>query len=81
MFSQKEHLIDKGLTERQIKAVLFVKEKGKITNSIYREMFEITEKTAFRDLEKLIKLKILKKEGEKKRHILQIECLKNVPIK
>ena len=62
----KEHLIDKGLTERQIKAVLFVKEKGKITNSIYREMFEITEKTAFRDLEKLIKLKILKKEGEKK---------------
>jgi len=62
----EEYLTDKGLNERQIKAVLFVKEKGKITNSIYREMFEITEKTAFRDLEKLIKLNFLKKEGEKK---------------
>lgn len=62
----EEYLIDKGLNERQVKAVLFVKEKGKITNSIYRELFEITEKTAFRDLEKLIKLDILKKEGEKK---------------
>ncbi len=62
----EEYLIDKGLNERQIKAALFVKEKGKITNSIYRDMFEVTEKTAFRDLEKLIKLNILKKEGEKK---------------
>jgi predicted HTH transcriptional regulator len=29
-------------------------------------MFETTKETAFRDLEKLIKLSILKKKGEKK---------------
>jgi hypothetical protein len=29
-------------------------------------MFDITEKTAFRDFEKLIKLHLLRKEGEKK---------------
>lgn len=62
----EEHLKDEGLSERQIKAVLYVKENGKITNSDYRKMFEISEKTAFRDFEKLVELKILKKEGAKK---------------
>ena len=59
-------LKDKGLSERQIKVVLFVKENRSITNSDYRKMFEVSEKTAFRDFEKLVELKILKKEGEKK---------------
>ena len=43
-----------------------VVKKGKITIRIYREMFNLTEKTAFRDFEKLVELKILRKEGEKK---------------
>ena len=59
-------LKDKGLSERQIKVVLFVKENRSITNNDYRKMFEVSEKTAFRDFEKLVELKILKKEGEKK---------------
>ena len=55
-----------GLNERQIEAVRFVKENGNISNRIYRDMFDITEKTAFRDFEKLTKLNLLRKEGEKK---------------
>jgi ATP-dependent DNA helicase RecG len=62
----EEHLKDKGLSQRQINVILFVKENGSITNSDYRKMFEVSEKTAFRDFEKLVELKILKKEGAKK---------------
>ena len=43
-----------------------MKSNGSITNSDYRKMFGISDKTAFRDFEKLVELKILKKEGEKK---------------
>ncbi len=55
-----------GLNDRQIEAVRYVKENGNISNRIYRDMFDITEKTAFRDFEKLTKLNLLRKEGEKK---------------
>ena len=55
-----------GLNDRQIEAVLYVKENGNISNRIYRDMFDITEKTAFRDFEKLIKLNLLRKKGAKK---------------
>ena len=65
IFSEKQ-LRNKGLSDRQIKAVLFVKSNGSITNSDYRKMVGISDKTAFRDFEKLVELKILKKEGEKK---------------
>jgi ATP-dependent DNA helicase RecG len=44
----------------------FVKENGKITNSIYRGMYNLSEKTAFRDFEKLIEIGILIKVGERK---------------
>lgn len=65
IYSEK-HLKDKGLSDRLIKVVSFVKENGSITNGDYRKMFEISEKTAYRDFEKLVELKLLKKEGEKK---------------
>lgn len=61
-----EQLKKEDLNDRQIKAILYIKETGKISNSIYRKMFDITEKTAFRDLEKLLMLNLLKKEGAKK---------------
>ena len=57
---------EKGLSGRQIEAVFYTKENGKITNSIYRGKFGLTEKTTFRDFEKLIKLGILIKVGERK---------------
>ena len=56
-----------GLSERQIKAVLFVKEKGKITNMEYLEINQgITDRTALRDLDFLIEKGIFRRVGEKK---------------
>ena len=46
----EEYLRKKGLNERHVKSVMFVKKKGKITNKEYREMFVTTDRTALRDL-------------------------------
>ena len=64
-FSEEE-LQKLGLNVRQIKAIQFVKEKEKITNSEYQEMNEVTDRTALRDLEELIEIGIIKKMGDKK---------------
>ena len=61
-----EQLTKLGLNDRQVKAVLFVKEKGKITNSEYQILNEISDRTALRDIEELTEKGILIKEGEKK---------------
>lgn len=63
----KEDLSKLGLSERQIKAVLYVKEKGKITNSEYQKINTgITDRTALRDLEVLIEKGFLQRIGDKK---------------
>ena len=62
----KEQIDKLNLNERQVKAIEFVRVNNKITNSEYREINETSEKTAFRDLEKLIELGVFKREGEKK---------------
>lgn len=46
--------------ERQIKAVLFVKEKGKITNSDYQELNGIGKTTATEELSQLVEFEIFK---------------------
>lgn len=61
-----EQLAKLGLNDRQVKAVLFVKEKGKITNSEYQILNEISDRTALRDIEELTEKRIFIKEGEKK---------------
>ncbi len=43
-----EKLNKLGLNDRQLKAVLVLKEKGKITNKEYQEINETTERTASR---------------------------------
>ena len=60
-----EYFTGLGLNERQIKAVLYVKEKGKITNSDYQEINEIAERTASRDLADLVSKKIIINSGLK----------------
>jgi len=50
----EEELRKRGLNERQIKAVRYVKEKGKITNREYQELSKISERTATRDLLDLV---------------------------
>jgi len=59
-----EHLQTLGLNDRQVKAVLFVKEKGKITNSDYQTLNDISKRTATTELTELVeKFKILTKTG------------------
>jgi ATP-dependent DNA helicase RecG len=55
-----------GLNNRQLQAVNFVKQKGKITNKEYQELNETSDRTALRDLEKLTELGVFLKDGEKK---------------
>ena len=53
-----------GLTSRQVKAVLFAKENGEITNSDYQKITSVSKRTATSDLTELVeKHKVLKKIG------------------
>lgn len=61
----EEQLIKKGLNERQVKAVLFVKEKGKISNSEYQKIFGVARMTATRDLILLVEKGILRSSDSK----------------
>ena len=60
-----------GLSNRQIKGVLYVKENGKITNVEYLEINKgITARTALRDLDSLIEKGVFQRIGEKNLHIM-----------
>lgn len=59
----EERLKEMGLNDRQIKAVMYVKEKGKITNKEYQELNGVIKKTASRDLGVLTDKRILEKVG------------------
>lgn len=63
----EEHLRKIGLNERQIKAVMFIKEKGMITNKNYTNLNNISRQSATRDLAELVSKKIIKLIGEGKR--------------
>lgn len=63
LFNEKE-LKHKGLNERQIKAVLYVKEKEKITNKEYMELNGISNRTATYELKELVeRYNLLKQLG------------------
>ena len=59
----EEYLRSLGLNERQIKAVMYVKEKGKITNKEYQELNTVSKRTATRDLEELVKSSVFEQIG------------------
>jgi ATP-dependent DNA helicase RecG len=61
----KEYLSTLNLNERQVKAVLYVKTSGKITNKQYQELNSISERTASRELSDLVDKQILKSSGTK----------------
>lgn len=65
----EENLRKMELNERQIKAVLYVKEKEKITNKEYQREFGTSKATATRDLTNLIEKGILDIRGKGKRGI------------
>ena len=61
----KEQLIKLGLNDRQLEATFFVKEKGKISNSGYQVLFNVSKATATRDLTELVeKYRIFKRSGD-----------------
>jgi len=49
----EKHLASLNLNERQLKAVLYVKEKKSISNSIYQDLCDVSKATASRDLSEL----------------------------
>ncbi len=61
----EQYLKSLDLSDRQVKAVLYVKEKGKITNKEYQEMFGVARMTATRDLTVLIAKGILNSSNTK----------------
>lgn len=60
-----EQLTKLGLNERQLKAVGYVKEKGKITNKEYQTLNSISERTASRELSELTDKQVLKSSETK----------------
>ncbi len=60
-----EYFKSLGLNERQIQAMKYVKETGKITNSEYQALNNVSKATASRDLSELVeKYKVLTRSGE-----------------
>ena len=55
-----------GLNDRQIKAVMYVKEKGEITNREYQNINTVSNKTAYLELSNLLKKDIFKVFGKGK---------------
>jgi ATP-dependent DNA helicase RecG len=62
----EKQLKEKGLNDRQIKAVYYCKENQFINNSTYQSICQTSERTATRDLEFLTEKGIFEKIGEKK---------------
>ena len=60
----EENLRKLDLSERQIKAVEYVKENGSITNREYRKLAELSDEGVRIDLGKLVEKKVLKKKGK-----------------
>jgi ATP-dependent DNA helicase RecG len=58
-----EQLSRIGLNDRQIKVVLHVKEKGRVTNSEYQKISGVSKATATRDIKELEEKKILFNKG------------------
>jgi ATP-dependent DNA helicase RecG len=54
-----------GLNERQIQAVGFMKENGKITNSEYQNINDCSRNTASNDLSELVEKNIFTSSGQK----------------
>lgn len=60
----EDNLRKKGLNERQIKAVKYVKEKGKITNKEYQEITNVSRQMATIDLAEIVKKGVFARIGK-----------------
>lgn len=58
-----ERLRAMGLNERQVKAVLYLKERGSVTNREYRDLTGVLDETARLDLQQIAQQGILLVQG------------------
>jgi ATP-dependent DNA helicase RecG len=65
-FHKEIDLSNLGLNERQLDALSYFKAKGEITSSEYAQKYNISDRTARRDLSELVENKLLKNEGDTK---------------
>lgn len=63
----EEYLLGLGLNERQVKAVIYVKEHNEITNSIYQNINNTKQTLSSQELAELVEIGILKYSGSKGR--------------
>ncbi|MCY3997819.1 MAG: transcriptional regulator, partial [Flavobacteriaceae bacterium] len=61
----KDLLRTKGLSEKQIKAIQYVKDKGKITNKEYQVLCAVSRYKATLDLRQLVEKKVFKSSSLK----------------
>jgi DNA-binding HxlR family transcriptional regulator len=75
----EEVLSGLNLSDRQVRGVMHVKLHGRITNSTYRQLVGVSERTALRDLRSLANMGLLEKtEGTGR--IAQYELAKAKPV-
>ncbi len=63
----EENLRKLNLNERQVKAVIHVKESVRIANSEYQGLFEVSKRTATNDLDELVQKGLFEKTGTRGR--------------
>ena len=60
----EEHLLEKGLNERQVRAVMYVEENERVTNREYQALNKVSNRTATYELTELVdKYNLLEKSG------------------
>ena len=62
-----EHLKTLGLNDRQVKAMLYTKENGSVTNSIYQKINDTKQTLSSQELGELVEKGLLKSSGTKGR--------------
>lgn len=62
-----EHLRNLGLNERLINAVKYIKENSRITNKEYQNLNNVSNKTAYLELSKIVTLGVLETKGSGKK--------------
>jgi len=72
----EEYLGKIGFNERQIKAVMYVKERGRITNKEYQDINNVSNKTAYLELSNTVGRAIFKVEGKGKSTIYTLKVTK-----
>ncbi len=60
----EEFLKEKGLNERQIESVEYLKENERIKRKTYSDIFDIGATTAYKELDKMVEKGIINRRGE-----------------